>query len=235
MNLLQLVNLARTEAGVAGGDLTTVQGTISLEAARFRTWVVNAWNDIQTGSADWQFMRLPFEFDTVANQQSYTPQQAKATDDGTASGSPILGAWKRDSFRVSTTGANYGDEMLCGFMPYWQFRNLYQFGNMRAQRSRPVVFSIDPQKNLLFGITPDGQYRIVGEFYRTPVTLGADTDTPACPDRFHPLIAYKALRAYGIFMSAPEVIGRADERISQLEPMMYIDQMLPVESGPPLA
>jgi hypothetical protein len=36
-------------------------------------------------------------------------------------------------------------------------------------------------------------------------------------------------------MSAPEVIGRADDRISQLEPALLIDQLLPVESGPPLA
>jgi hypothetical protein len=232
---LQLVNLARTEAGVAGGELVTLQTGLSTESSRFKTWVANAWNDIQTSQPDWQFMRFSGEFDTSPNQAMYTPQQAKATNDGTASGTPILGAWKRDSFRVSTAGNNYADEMLCGYMPWWQYRNLYQYGTMRAQRSRPVVFSIDPQKNLYFGIIPDGAYTIGYEFYRTPVTLSADADAPVMPDRFHNLIAYKALRAYGIFMSAPEVIGRADDRISQLEPALLIDQLLPVESGAPLA
>ena len=142
---------------------------------------------------------------------------------------------KRDSFRVSTAGQNYNDEMLMGFMPWWQYRNLYQYGNMRDARSRPVVFSIDPQKNLYFGITPNAAYTVGYEYYRTPVTLSADTDTPAMPDRFHELIAYRALRAYGIFMAAPEVIGRADDAISRINPQLATDQLLDITSGPPLA
>jgi hypothetical protein len=125
--------------------------------------------------------------------------------------------------------------MLLGFMPWWQYRNLYQYGSMRTARSRPVVYSIDPQKNLWFGIVPDLAYTIVYEYFRTPITLVNDSDTPAMPDRFHNLIAYKALRAYGIFMAAPEVIGRADDMISKLEPQLEIDQLQTMVSGPPLA
>lgn len=235
MNFLQLVNLARTEAGVAGGDLTTLQGSLSAEAARFKSWVANEWIRVQSKHPDWDFLRFTGEFNTVANQASYTPQQAKATSDGTVSGTAILGNWKRNSFRVSTAGQSYQDEMLCGFMPWDQYRNLYQYGNMRSERSRPVVFSIDPQKNLWFGIIPNGAYTIVYEFFRTPITLSGDADTPAMPDRFHELIAYKALRAYGIFMAAPEVIGRADSQISLMEPQLAADQLPVITSGPPLA
>ncbi len=235
MNYLQLVNLTRTEAGVAGGDLTTLQGTLPAESARFKSWVANEWIRIQSEHPDWEFLRFGGEFNTVANQANYTPQQAEATSDGTSSGTPILGNWKRDSFRVSTAGQNYNDEMLLGFMPWWQYRNLYQYGNMRSARSRPVVFSIDPQKNLYFGIVPDGAYTIVYEFYRTPITLSADTDTPAMQDRFHELIAFRALRAYGIFMAAPEVIGRADDQISRIGAELAADQLQVITSGPPLA
>jgi len=233
--LLSLVNLARSEAGIAGGDLATVQGALSTESNRFKTWVVNAWNEIQTEHPDWEFMRFGNEFTTVANQAGYTPQQAKATDDGTTTGTAILGNWKRDSFRVSTAGNNYDDEMLMGFLPWNQYRNLYQYGNMRSQRSRPVVFSIDPQKNLYFGIVPNGAYTIVYEYFRTPITLSADSDTPAMPERFHNLIAYKALRAYGIFMAAPEVIGRAEDQIFRFSAQLSSDQLPVVTSGPPLA
>lgn len=235
MNFLQLVNLARAEAGIAGGDLTTLQGSLSTESARFKTWVANDWIRIQSEHPDWDFLRFTREFDTTANQASYTAQQAKATSDGTTTGTAILGNFKRDSFRVSTSGQSYQDEMLCGFMPWDQYRNLYQYGSMRANRSRPVVVSIDPQKNLWFGIVPDGAYTIVYEFYRTPITLSADTDTPALPDRFHMLIAYRALRAYGIFMAAPEVIGRAEDQISRIGAELAADQMPVVTSGPPLA
>jgi hypothetical protein len=106
---------------------------------------------------------------------------------------------------------------------------------MRSARSRPVVFSIDPQKNLYFGIVPDGAYTIVYEFYRTPITLSADADTPAMPARFHELIAFRALRAYGIFMAAPEVIGRADDQISRIGAELAADQLQVITSGPPLA
>ncbi len=235
MNYLQLVNLARSEAGVAGSDLATLQGTISAESTRFKNWVANEWVRIQSEHPDWEFLRFGGEFNTVANQANYTPQQAEATSDGTSSGTPILGNWKRDSFRVSTAGQNYNDEMLLGFMPWWQYRNLYQYGNMRSARSRPVVFSIDPQKNLYFGIVPDGAYTIVYEFYRTPITLSADADTPAMPARFHELIAFRALRAYGIFMAAPEVIGRADDQISRIGAELAADQLQVITSGPPLA
>lgn len=235
MNYLQLVNLARTEAGVAGGDLTTLQGTLSAESARFKNWVSNEWIRIQSEHPDWEFLRFSGEFDTTANQAGYTPQQAKATSDGTITGTAILGNWKRDSFRVSTAGQSYNDEMLLGFMPWWQYRNLYQYGNMRSARTRPVVFSIDPQKNLYFGITPDAAYTIGYEYYRTPITISADTDTPAMPDRFHFLIAFRALRAYGIFMAAPEVIGRADDQISRIGAELAADQLQIITSGPPLA
>lgn len=235
MNYLQLVNLTRQEAGVAGGDLATLQSGLSVESTRFKTWVANEWIRIQSEHPDWEFLRFSGEFNTVANQANYTPQQAKATNDGTATGTAILGNWKRDSFRISTAGQNYADEMLAGFMPWWQYRNLYQYGSMRTSRSRPVVFSIDPQKNLYFGIIPDGAYTVGYEFYRTPVTLSADADTPAMPDRFHELIAFRALRAYGIFMAAPEVIGRADDQINRIAPLLAADQLQVITSGPPLA
>jgi hypothetical protein len=55
------------------------------------------------------------------------------------------------------------------------------------------------------------------------------------PTKYHDLIAFKALRAYGIFMSAPEVIGRADENISVLYPTLCSDQLPTMMSGAPLA
>jgi hypothetical protein len=232
---LELVNLARSEAGIAGGDLSTLQSGLSAESTRFKTWVANEWTELQGEHTDWQFLRVSNQFDTVANQAQYTPSQANATDTGLPAGNPILAEWKVDSFRASTSGQNYGDEMIMGFMPWDTYRNLYQYGQMRVQRARPVVFTVDPQKNLWFGIVPDGAYTIVQEYYRTPQALVADADVPLMPARFHNLVAYRALRAYGLFMSAPEVISRADEKISERYPMLCIDQLPPIMAGPPLA
>lgn len=232
---LQLVNQVRSEAGLASGDLTTLQSGLSLESTRFKNWVVREWNLIQTAQPDWQFLRLTGEFTTTANQAQYTPQQAEATVDGTTGTAAILASWKKDSFRLSTAGASYADEAILGFQPWDVYRNMYQYGNMRAVRSKPVLFTIDPQKNLWFGATPDAAYVVNYEFYRTPQTLSADADVPLCPDRFHDLIAFRALRAYGIFMSASEVIGRADSVIDTLYPDLVNDQLPPMMSGNPLA
>jgi hypothetical protein len=232
---LELVNLARSEAGVAGSDLTTLTGTLNQESTRFKNWVLYEWKRLQARHPDWQFLRTSFQFNTVASQASYTPVQAQATTDGTSSTASILADWKLDSFRISTSGTSFADEVLLGFMTWEQYRNLYQYGYMRSARSRPVVFTQDPTKNIYLGITPDSIYTVNGEFYRTPQILSADTDVPLMPAKYHDLIAFKALRAYGIFMSAPEVIGRADENISVLYPTLCSDQLPTMMSGAPLA
>lgn len=232
---LEIVNLARSEAGLAGADLVTLQSGLTLESQRFKTWVQREWIALQTRHEAWQFKRLSREFDTVANQASYTAQQAKATDDGLVTGVSILGNWKCDSFRISTAGASYADETIFLYMPWDNYRNLYQYGPTRAERSKPVVFSVDPQKNLWCGNVPNGAYTVSYEFYRTPQTLSADADVPIMPARFHDLLAYRALRAYGIFTSAPEVIGRADDRIAELDTALCNDQLPIMELGPPLA
>ena len=77
MNYLQLVNRARVECGVSGASnaLTTVQNATG-ESARMANWINSAWVDIQTAKEDWQWLRTSIEFNTVTQQQFYTPTQA---------------------------------------------------------------------------------------------------------------------------------------------------------------
>lgn len=236
MNFLQLVNRTRSEAGLANGDLSTLASGLSADSARFKNWVATAWVDIQTDNPDYQFMRKANTFTTTASQAIYTPQQACATVDGTNSGAVDLGNWKKDSFRIYTAGTNFADEMLTSWMPYDIWRNLYQYGTMRTSQSRSVAITIDPLKNLGLGMTPDlSTYVVVYEYYRKPSDLLVDTDTPDMPDRFHMLIVWRALKSYGVFMSAPEVIDKANEEIGRLRAKLDNDQLPILMSGPPLA
>jgi len=117
MNFLQLVNQLRVECGVSGPPLSTVAGQLAgSENARMVSWIQNAWNDIQTSKEDWLFLREPFQFNTVALQQIYTPTEA-----GVGS---TFGNWKRDSFRCSSVGSNFTDEQLMNYMDWTTFRNL---------------------------------------------------------------------------------------------------------------
>lgn len=228
MNFLQLVNRARVECGVSGPALTTLVGVNpASENGRIIGWVQQAWIDVQASKEDWLFMREPFTFQTVAQQWQYNP----ATDCGLTD----FANWKRDSFRASTAGANYGDEQLLNYMDWGQYRNLYQYANMRNTYQRPVVASVMPNKDLALGAIPDQAYVIDGEYYTQPVTLTADTDTMLIPSRFEMIVVYRAMTYYGGYEAAPEVLSRGMQEYSRMYMRLDIDQLPTVTSGPPLA
>lgn len=225
MNLLELVNRTRTECGISGPPLTTVQNQTG-ESARVVSWVKQAWIDVQTSKDDWLFMREPFTFNTASQQWEYTPTQAGLTN---------FANWKRDSFRCSSVGQNYADEQLLNYMDWTTYRNLYRYGNMRTTYARPVVVSITPEKNLAFGSVPDDAYVIDGEYYIEPVELTMNSDVPAIPDRFQMIIVYRAMMYYAGYEAAQEVMARADFEFRRLYSRLEIDQLPTVVNGPPLA
>ena len=61
------------------------------------------------------FLRGNFNFNTVAQQQTYTDSDAGISSD--------FGNWKNDSFRCSKD-SNFVDEQLMAYMDYPTFRNL---------------------------------------------------------------------------------------------------------------
>jgi hypothetical protein len=230
VNFLQLINRTRVECGVSGAStpLTTAQN-LTGESARIAAWVNSAWVDVQTAKEDWQWMREPVQFNTITQQQVYTPTQAGV---GTT-----FGNWKRDSFRCSSVGQNYADEQLLNYMDFTTFRNLYEYGNMRTTYARPVVVAITPDKDLAFGSIPDQPYVIVGEYYIKPTEFSADTDAPSpyFPDRFHMMIVYRAMMFYAGYEAAPEVYSRGETEFKRLMNRLDIDQLPTTVSGPPLA
>lgn len=235
---LQLVNTVRQEAGLAGGDLTTLQSGLSAESQRIANWTNREWQRIQGMKDDWQWLRTSFNFQLTGLQQQYTVAQVGALTTPTFTAAQF-GNWKRDSFRVYTnTAPTQADEMLAVFMPWDQFRNLYLYGTMRQNFSRPVAFTVAPDKSLWFGMPPDAAgvtYFCDGELYTAPVALVADADTPVMPLRWHDLIVFRALKAYGVFMAAEEVIARAQDQINEIQPKLMADQLPIITSGPPLA
>lgn len=226
MNYLQLVNRARTECGVSGGALVTTSGQTG-EAARFTSWINAAYVDIQTSKEDWEWMRSDVTFNLVAEQYSYTPTEA-----GIGS---TFANWKRNSFRCSSPGENYGDEQLMNYMDWSTFRDYYQYGTMRTTYSRPVVASVKPNKDLAFGPAPDQIYVIDAEYYTKPVELANDTDEPSLPERFHLMLVYRTMMFYGGFEAAPEVFQRGEFEFKRLMDRLTLDQLPTTVSGPPLA
>lgn len=225
MNFLALINRTREECGVSGPALTTAQN-LTGEAARIKNWVNAAWVDIQTSKEDWLFMRETVQFNTTAGKQFYTAAEA---------GIDSFGNWKRDSFRASTVGSDYRDEQLLNYMDWQTFRNLYKYSNMRHTQQRPVVVTVDPQKKLGFGAIPNRDYVIVGEYYKAPTELVANTDVPDIPERFHPMIIYRAMVFYAGYEAAPEVLARGQLEFNRLMNRLEIDQLPTMTNGSALA
>jgi hypothetical protein len=224
---LQLVNRLRSECGVSGSDYTTVVGATG-EQLRLVRWINAGWKDVQNLHADWNFLRQSFTFNTntVTNQSSYTPAQCNTTN---------FGNWKKDSLRIYTTSLGFSNEMILRFAPYDEFRNLYLYGSSRTTYTKPTVFSIDPQKNLVLGAPPDlTGYTVNGEYYQLPTELVLDADVPVMPAQFHDAIFYKAMTHYAGYENAAEVNMRGASEYKNLMYRLHIDQLPTMTFGAPL-
>ena len=77
-------------------------------------------------------------------------------------------------------------------------------------------WSVDPSGDLLVAPTPDSAHKVRASYIRDVVDMTADADEPAMPQRFHMMIVWRALREYGGFDAASEVVQRADQNYNML-------------------
>lgn len=212
---LQLVQRTCSECSASGAAPVSTANQVR-EIARIVDWVQAAWVEIQGLRSDWLFMRqaVTFPVSTEAGI-SYTPAQI---------GVPLLADYKRDSFRIYSVAQGLSNEQVLPHLPYDQFRNLYLFGSNRLQQSRPVLFTVDPQKNFLLGPCPNEAYIVDGEVFAQPSEFVNDTDYPSMPSQFHLAIVYKAMMHYGQHENAPEVYQHGELEYNRLKARLIIDQ-----------
>ncbi len=215
MNFLALAQRVAMECGLRGAVPTTVSSQ-SGNLARIVTWANEAWLEIQNERRDWAWMRSSASFATVSGQATYTAAQAGVTD---------LGMWARDTFRNYVTTVGTRSEVFMDFLPYDAWRNMYQYGANRFTTSRPIVIPIMPAIDLGFGPVPSGDYTITGDYYRSPSSLAADTDTPSLPTKYHMAIVYRAMMFYGGFEAATEVYQRGETEYRRLMRGLSADQL----------
>lgn len=213
MDRLALVNSAIVECGVSGGPLTTaVAASLTGSIARVAGWVDAAWNEVQTEHDDWVWMRSSnllgagASFVTVAGQASY-PLGTTAGTVGIAVDN--FGKWDRDTFRCYTTTVGTNDEQFLDNIPFDVWRDAYMLGAMRSVQTRPVAVAVGPDQSVNVGPPSNGLYTVTADYFVAPSAMTADTNTPTgLPLRFHMLIVYKAMKKYGFYESAPEVLSR---------------------------
>jgi hypothetical protein len=181
---------------------------------------------------NWNWMREPFTFETVASTGNYDPNSVT----NTVTGNPMtdLRYWWKDTFRCQKKSIGVQDEQWLVEWEYQVFRNTYRF-NVQVN-GRPVVFAIMPNdKKVMLGQIPDDVYQISGEYQTLPVSMTANTDTPAMPTHLHLAIVYKAMEYYGLYEAAPEVMQRGATQFSRLRNQLEREQLPELYLGNPLA
>ena len=231
MNLLQLAQRLSSECGVTNTPMTTTANQTGTNG-KLVGWIKSAWLEIQGMHDNWNWMREPFQFETVANVGDYVPTDI--TNVLTGDAFTDLRYWWRDTFRCQKKSIGIQDEQWLVEWEYLVFRNTYRF-NVQVP-GRPVVFAIRPNaKAVLFGQIPDDVYVITGEYQVLPSDLNDDTDIPAMPEHLHMAIVYKAMQSYGLYESAPEVLSRGNTEFSRLMNQLEREQLPEVYLGNPLA
>lgn len=215
MNLLQLAQRLRLEVGASGTDTTVVNATG--EWQRLVTWCNAAWEEIQRRHTTWNWMRQSITFNTIASQGEYAYASAPLSITSFAS-------WDVTRFRVYQTSV--GNENFMTFIPYDRFIDTYRIGTTRTTPGYPSIISVSPTNSLLLSlIPPDTSYVIGGTYYKGVQTLSADDDIPEMPERFHMAIVYKAMKYYGRWESAPEIVASSNELFGLMYAQLQDDQL----------
>lgn len=217
MNRLQLTQRLLRECGVSGtGPSTTISQ--SGELGRLVDWIDTAWLEIQEERPNWNWMVGSFSFETTASDYEYT-----TTDVGIDT---TFANWRIETLRSYLTAAGVGTERYMNFMEYDSFRDYYLFNTRTTSLSQPYEFTVSPpDKRLLLGPNPNDIYTVRGEYYKLPVAMTADADTPGMPERFHMAIVYRAMMDYASYESAPEVYERGFTKYTEIMRRLEDDQM----------
>jgi hypothetical protein len=216
MTFIELCVRLVQEAGISGDGPSTIGGNVG-EYQRVINWIRQSNYEIEMEHSDFDWMRKTVQFNTVANQPSYTPAECAVTD---------LGVWKMDSFRCYETAAGVGSEIFLAPVSYDYWRNEYQYNSRRNTTSRPTAITQKPSdRSLCLGDSPDGIYTVVGEYYREPIYMTADAEIPAMPSRYHMAIVYRAMMEYASYESAPEVYQRGELKYNEMLRRLEHDQM----------
>lgn len=212
MNFLTLCGELHAETTDSGAFPSTVVGVTGQHARTVR-WVKNSWIELQNRHADWQWLRSTFTLNTTASDDTYA--YGDATDSRlSAAISRFSRWWLLDnegfpSVKCYLTSAGVSGEKYLLPLPWANFRDLYKRGTQT--NNAPVHVSVDPQRNLVLGPKPDDIYTISGEYQMGAQTLAANADTPEMPSEYHQLIVYWAMKKYGGYRAASDVVVRGTQ------------------------
>ena len=236
---LGLVNTLAREAGVSG-NASAVSATAgqSGEANRLVNWIIQSHNEIQNRhDGHWKWLRSTWTVNTTANDDTYAPTDC--TDTRLNAALTRFKEWipfddqGAANMKKYLTSGGVGGEVWLVNIPWSYFMSIYRRGTQNA--GQPMHITIDPQNNLVLGPKPDGIYTLNGEYRMSAKVFAADSDTPEMPLDFQDVIWMWAMKKYGLFHAAQEVLERGKTEGGRLMRQLEANQLEDVTMGSPLA
>lgn len=210
MTFLELCQRLADKAGITSA-IPSVTNQVG-ELKRVVNWIAEAYEYIQNKHTDWEFLRRDVLFTAAINKATYTPAEA---------GVPAFGQWRFiQRWRSYRDAVGVADEQPIEYVPYDAFRDRFMFSTSRLMVGRPTVVTEAPDQSLIFWPIPDQVYIIVGEAYRSPAVMVANSDTPIFAARFHNVIVHRALMFYGEYEGDPNTFGAGQTECARVLSMM---------------
>lgn len=230
---LQLVDQLRQEVDFAGVTLTTLTGQPQ-DITNLSRWVAQAWVDIQLRHV-WKWRRRRYTLTTVADTERYA--YTDATDVLASATISRFERWYMNPkvpprIYLQSSGGSARTPMT--IISWDNYQNIY----LPAPDSTgfPSHITIDPQDNLVLGVTPNDVYVINGEYIRAPQLLSADSDEPEHINaRFHDVIVYVAMAKYAYQQVSQENLARAERESRRMFRQMEAAYSERISFGGPLA
>ena len=222
MNFLQICQDVYREGGISG-QISSTQNQTG-EAARVVGWVQKAYLEILNDQPDaWNFVRKSVTKQLTPGVGTYSFADLALTD---------AVQWDTSNMRYAVA-ADLSDEAHLTECDFTTFRDTWLFGSARTMQGDPADVSVNNDTNLVIGPIPAAAYWLVFDYMAIPSLL-SNTDTPVLPTRFHNAIVWRALRHYGLFEAAPEVVARADIAYKETMLQLTVDQTPEVQIEGPL-
>lgn len=220
MNFLQLCQRVFSEGGISG-QIVSVENQTG-EALRVVNWVAQANIDIINDQGmTWNFVRKDVAVKLTAGKGTYSFSELNLADGV---------QWDTRSMRIAMN-PDLSDETFVSHMGFAAFRDYWLFSSRRTMQSRPLNASVDGNTHLVVGPIPDQDYMLALQYDGMPSPLIENGDKPFFPERFHMAVVWRALRNYGMFEAAPEVVARADLEFKTVMLQLTIDQAPEVTCG----
>jgi hypothetical protein len=205
MTFLELCKATRQECGIQGNDQpASVTGRTGL-LKRVVDWVRDADEYIQRLHPDWDFLWAEYTEDTITGLADLTAP----TD---------IGHWDRESFAV---GHGTSDGRPLAVMSFRELRS----NHSAKEQNTPTRICILPDKNLRLEYPPDGEYEIYANYWKAPVRMSDNTDTPLFPEEFQRAIIARAKMWFFEDTEALELYQAAEKEFRETIRMLEADQL----------